>query len=87
MNCIILLSIEAVKTVALNLFVLEAHLRMKNSSAAHFHITIFKTQTYLFNGKVVLAFYSKLIQIEALMTSDILSFHRQWQEGAVFFYF
>ena len=36
--------------VVLNLFVLEAHKRIKNSSAAHFHMTIFKTQTNLFNG-------------------------------------
>ena len=46
LNCIVTLSSS--KAVVLNLFVLEAHLRTKNSSAAHFHMTIFKTQTYLF---------------------------------------
>ena len=36
--------------VVLNLFVLEANKKIKNSFAAHFHMTMYKTQIYLFNG-------------------------------------
>ena len=44
--------------VVLNLFVLEAHKRIENSSAAHFHMTIFKLERTCFMGRLTISWFS-----------------------------